>query len=158
MMNKPGYSGVADESLDPKAVLEVCLCHHIRRGARALTRVYDAALAPSGLTAGQFIILTAVAAHQSLPTPALREMLAMDRTSLGRTLKPLEAAGFIIVSPGAGRRPGHLKLTGEGIAAVRDAGPLWRAAQISAAARIGTGRAGQLLAVLNATAAALSGI
>lgn len=157
MADKPGYSGVADEKLDPNAVLEVCLCHHIRRGARALTRVYDAALAPSGLTAGQFIILTAVAAHPSLPTPVLREILTMDRTSLGRTLKPLEAAGLIIISPGAGRRPGHLKLTIEGIAALREAGPLWRAAQANTAQRIGSGRAGQLLAVMNATAAALRG-
>jgi len=155
MIDKPGYSGFTDENLDPKAVLEVCLCHHIRRSARSLTRVYDAALAPSGLTAGQFIILTAVAARRPMPTPVLREILAMNRTSLRRTLKPLEAAGFIIISPGAGRRPGHLRLTGEGIAALRDAGPRWRAAQTSATARIGTGRAGQLLGVLNATATAL---
>ena len=155
MTEKPGYSGPASESLDPKAVLEVCLCHHIRRGARALTRVYDAALAPSGLTAGQFSILTAIAALSPLPTPVLREILAMDRTSLGRTLKPLEAAGLIKISPGAGRRAGQLHLTAEGQAALDDAGPLWRAAQTRAAARIGTGRAGQLLAVLNATAAAL---
>ena len=151
----PGYSGSDAVTLDPKAVLEVCLCHHIRRGARALTRVYDAALAPSGLTAGQFIILTAIGALAPMPTPVLREILAMDRTSLGRTLKPLEASGLITISPGAGRRAGQLRLTAEGQAALDDAGPLWRAAQTRTAARIGSGRAGQLLAVLNATAAAL---
>lgn len=154
MAENPGYSSPERDNLDPKAVLEVCLCHHIRRGARTLTRVYDAALAPSGLTAGQFIILTAIAARHPLATPVLRELLAMDRTSLGRTLKPLEAADLITILPGAGRRAGQVSLTVEGAAAVRDAGPLWRAAQVNVAARLGTARAGQLLAVLNATAAA----
>lgn len=155
MVERPGYSSDPTDALDPKAVLEVCLCHHIRRGARSLTRVYDAALAPSGLTAGQFIILTAIAALQPMPVPVLREILAMDRTSLGRTLKPLQASELITISPGAGRRAGQLRLTEEGAAVVRDAGPLWRAAQTTAAERIGAGRAGQLLTVLNATAGAL---
>lgn len=155
MTGNPGYSGSERDSLDPKAVLEVCLCHHMRRGARALTRVYDAALDPSGLTAGQYIILTAIAALDPMPTPVLRDLLAMDRTSLGRTLKPLEAADLIIILPGAGRRAGHLSLTLAGTAAIRSASPLWRAAQASAATRIGAGRAGQLLAVLAATANAL---
>ena len=116
MIDKPGYSSPEHDNLDPKAVLEVCLCHHIRRVARSLTRVYDAALTPSGLTAGQFIILTAIAAHEPLPTPALREILALDRTSLGRTLKPLESADLITISPGAGRRAGQLSLTADGAA------------------------------------------
>lgn len=154
MALKPAYSGGSDD-LDPKAVLEVCLCHSLRRTARALTRAYDAALAPSGLTAGQFTILAAVAALQPMPTAVLRTILAMDRTSLNRTLKPLEAIGFITVSRGAGRRAGHLALTPDGAAALREAGPLWRQAQTEASTRLGTGRTGQLLAVLSGAATAL---
>lgn len=155
MTLKPLSSGISAENLDPKAVLEVCLCHNLRRAARAIARSYDAALAATGLTTGQFTILAAAAALSPLPVPVLREILAMDRTSLSRTIKPLEEKGFIEVSPGAGRRPGHITLTHEGAAAFREAGPLWRAAQADASQKLGTGRTGQLLTVLTAATAAL---
>ena len=35
-------------SVPPDAVLDVCLCHSVRRTARAVSRLYDAALAPVG--------------------------------------------------------------------------------------------------------------
>lgn len=147
--------GVSAEDLDPKAVLEVCLCHNIRRAARAMARRYDTALAGAGLTTGQFTILAAAAALSPLPIPVLREILALDRTSLNRTLKPLEQRGLIEISPGAGRRPGRIVLTDDGALAFREAGPLWRAAQAEAAQRLGTGRTGQLLGLLTGATRAL---
>lgn len=156
MTQNPGYSGSSPGQLDPKAVLEVCLCHHIRRGARVVTRAYDTALAPSGLTAGQFVILTAIAALRPMPTPVLREILGMDRTSLTRTLKPMESNGLITIAAGAGRRAGQVNLTAEGAAVLREAAPLWRAAQTEVSHRLGTGRTGQLLTALAGVATALS--
>jgi DNA-binding MarR family transcriptional regulator len=149
---KPVSSGISAENLAPNAVLEVCLCHNVRRAARAIARRYDAALASTGLTTGQFTILAAAAALSPLPLPVLREILAMDRTSLNRTLKPLEERGFIAISRGAGRRPGQVALTDDGALAFRDAGPLWRVAQADATQRLGTGRTGQLLSILNGAA------
>jgi len=146
---KPASSGISAETVDPKAVLEVCLCHNVRRAARAITRRYDAALAPTGLTAGQFGILAAVAALTPMPTPVLRGILAMDRTSLNRTLKPMEDKGFLSLSPGAGRRAGSVTLTDEGLLAFMKAAPLWRAAQADASARLGTGRTGHVLTALS---------
>ena len=135
--------------MDPKAVLEVCLCYNVRRAARAITRCYDAALASTGLTSGQFGILAAVAALTPMPVPVLREILAMDRTSLNRTLKPMEDKGLLSISPGAGRRAGSVTLTDEGRHAFREAGPRWRAAQADASARLGTGRTSQVLTALS---------
>lgn len=156
MTLNPVYSGSSADQLDPKAILEVCLCHHIRRGARVVTRVYDTALAPSGITAGQFVILTAIAALRPMPTPVLREILGMDRTSLTRTLKPMEANGLIAITAGAGRRGGQVNLTAEGGAVLREAAPLWRTAQTEVSRRVGTGRTGQLLTALAGVATALS--
>jgi DNA-binding MarR family transcriptional regulator len=150
---KTAYSSAPADLLDPKAVLEVCLCHGIRRAARAITRRFDTALAPSGLTSGQFGILAAVAALQPMPVPVLRNILAMDRTSLNRTLKPLEDKGLITITPGAGRRAGQAEITPEGLHAFREAGPLWRAAQSEAAERLGTTRTGQLITGLEAATA-----
>ncbi len=152
---KSASSGLSAENLDPKAVLEVCLCHNVRRAARVIGRRYDAALAGTGLTAGQFIILAAADALSPLPVSVLREILVTDRTSLNRTLKPLEQRGFIEISPGAGRRPGQIALTLEGAIAFRDAGPLWRAAQADASQRLGAGRSGQILSALTGAATAL---
>lgn len=145
MSPESASSGTSHDSLDPKAVLEVCLCHGIRRASRAITRTFDTALAPSGLTSGQFGILAAVAALQPMPVPVLRSVLAMDRTSLNRTLKPLEDNGFISITRGAGRRASQVDMTPDGLQAFREAGPLWRTAQSDAAARLGTARIGQLL-------------
>ena len=149
MTRKPSYSSPPVDSVDPKAVLEVCLCHGVRRASRAITRTFDAALAPSGLTSGQFGILAAVAALQSMPVPVLRGVLAMDRTSLNRTLKPMEVNGLVAIVPGAGRRASQVEITPEGLQAFREAGPLWRAAQSDAAERLGTARIGQLIAGLD---------
>ncbi|MCA0199356.1 MAG: MarR family winged helix-turn-helix transcriptional regulator [Proteobacteria bacterium] len=120
-----------------------------------IARRYDSALADTGLTSGQFAILAAASAFSSLPIPALREILAMDRTSLNRTLKPLEQQGLIEISPGAGRRPGQVILTAEGAAAFRAASPAWRAIQVDASQRLGAGRTGQLLSILNGAVTAL---
>jgi DNA-binding MarR family transcriptional regulator len=153
MVRKPAYSSTSVESIDPKAVLEVCLCHGIRRASRAITRTFDAALAPSGLTSGQFGILAAVAALQPMPVPVLRGVLAMDRTSLNRSLKPMEVNGLIAITPGAGRRASQVEMTPEGVQAFREAAALWRAAQSDAAQRLGTTRIGQLIAGLDVATA-----
>lgn len=137
----------------PQAVLEVCLCHGVRRTARAVARLYDAALRPAGITAGQFTLLTAVAALQPLPASRLRTVLAMDRTTLSRALKPLDAMGLLAVTGGRGRRPAQLALTGDGERLLRAAAPLWRAAQADATRRIGPARTGLLLGALAAVTA-----
>ncbi len=152
---RPLSGGSSAETLDPRAVLEVCLCHNVRRAARAISRAYDTVLAPAGLTCGQFTILAAVAALNPMPLPVLREVLALDRTSLSRTLKPLEERGLLDLSAGAGRRPGQVSLTAEGEAAFREAAALWRAAQAETSQKIGPGRTGQLLALTAAATASL---
>ena len=40
-----------------------CVCLHVRRAARVLTRLYDEALAPCGLTSMQLGTLDALADH-----------------------------------------------------------------------------------------------
>jgi DNA-binding MarR family transcriptional regulator len=152
-MDGPAYSGISADTVDPKAVLEVCLCHNLRRAARAVTRIYDAALAPTGLTAGQFFILAAAATQAPMPIPVLRDLLAMDRTSLSRTIKPLEEKGLVALSPGAGRRAGQARLTGEGRAVLAEAARCWRETQKDASQRIGAARAGQLITALAAATA-----
>ena len=68
-----------------------CLALRALSTARAVTRRYDAALRPSGLTITQFTLLISIARLKPVAISALADVLSMERTSLSRNLKPLEA-------------------------------------------------------------------
>jgi DNA-binding MarR family transcriptional regulator len=101
-----------------------CACTTLRKAARAVGRVYDEALAGAGMTTAQFAILRHVARGGSVPLSRLADSLVMDRTSLYRALAPVEAKGWIAVSPGAGKAK-LASLTPEGRAALAGAEDDW---------------------------------
>ena len=136
--------------LQAQAIVEVCLCHHVRRTARAVTRLFDEILQPTGLKAGQFNILAAVAARDLTSAGEISKLLAMDRTTLSRNLKPLRQAGYVTTEGGAGRRPDVLALTSAGRVVFSKAAVLWRQAQSQLTERLGSGQAGVLLQTLDA--------
>jgi len=136
--------------LQPQAVVEVCLCHHVRRAARAVTSAFDTALAPLHLTSTQFDLLASITALESPTVPALESLLAMDRTTLSRTLKPLKTAGLVLSRGAAGRRAGTLQLTPAGEDLLRQALPVWQGAQRRLAEAIGGGKTSVLLDALDA--------
>jgi DNA-binding MarR family transcriptional regulator len=111
---------------------EACNCAALRRAARRVSLMYDRHLAASGLTTGQYSILTQISRRgQNVPSlSVLASVLVMDRTALTHTLKPLERDGLVKleVDP-ADRRARLVHLTQQGrrkLAAARDA---WSAAQ-----------------------------
>src|SRR5258707_307145 len=95
MSNRPGqHSGSLPFEI-PVKVRDTCLCLHLQRAARAVARRFDEALRPLGLTSGQFSLLMSL--NRAEP-PTLRHVaavLAMDRTTLTATLKPLERRGLV---------------------------------------------------------------
>ena len=62
------------------------MCAGFRRTARALTQYYEEALRPLGLRGTQFTILQALSLAGEVTQGRLGEMLAMDSTSLTRTV------------------------------------------------------------------------
>jgi DNA-binding MarR family transcriptional regulator len=121
---------------DP-ADTKACTCAALRRAARRVTQAFDAALRPAGLTATQFTVLETLHHMGPLSMTRLADLLAMDRTSLTRTLKPLERDGRIAVRPGADRRVRTAALLDDGRAVLADARPLWAEAQADAVRRVG---------------------
>jgi DNA-binding MarR family transcriptional regulator len=113
---------------DIEAIGKACVALHARMTARLLTRAYDAALRPLGLKVPQFGILGAIDHGTDLSETALAERLGLERTTLVRNLKVLADKGWIELAPGTGRGLRH-RLTAKGEATLRDAIPLWRAAQ-----------------------------
>ena len=101
----------------------------LRKASRAVTRLYDSELAGQGMTTTQFAILRNLArADNVLPLSRLAERLVMDRTSLYRTLTPIERAGWVRVVDGEGRAK-NACLTDAGRQAMDDANDAWEAAQ-----------------------------
>jgi DNA-binding MarR family transcriptional regulator len=106
-----------------------CACQGVRSAARAVSRLYEGALAPTGLTPTQFAILVAANLRGSVPLSRLAEALVLDRTSLYRAIRPLERDGHVRVGPGRDRREKELALTASGRRKLAEALPLWQRAQ-----------------------------
>ncbi len=74
----------------------LCYALAARQNARHLSRLYDNHLAPAGLSVSQFSILSLLESYESLKITELAHMLSMERTTLVRALKPLQAAGWVL--------------------------------------------------------------
>src|SRR5918994_5013719 len=85
-------------------VARACACANLRKAARAVTQLFDAALAPSGLKSTQFTLLVTSRLSGEATINGLAERMAMDRTTLSRNLKPLVRDGLLEVSPGGDGR------------------------------------------------------
>ncbi|MGC2526677.1 MAG: MarR family transcriptional regulator [Candidatus Acidiferrum sp.] len=106
-----------------------CMCANFRRTARALTQFYEEALRPLGLRGTQFTILQALSLAGEVSQGRLGEMLAMDSTSLTRTLAIMRRQGWIAAHPGADRRERRLKLSGAGEKKLQGALTAWEGVQ-----------------------------
>ncbi|RJF99337.1 MarR family winged helix-turn-helix transcriptional regulator [Noviherbaspirillum saxi] len=91
--------------------------------------MYDQALKPSGLKITQFGILRVLTAFPGATTGAMAERMAMDSTTLTRTLKIIHDSGWIEVTPGEDRRERHWRVTKAGEEKLKQAVPLWKHVQ-----------------------------
>ena len=93
-----------------------CNCLALRQAARHVTQFYDQYLVPTGLRTTQFSILAKLKRLGPMTINALARELVMDRTTLGRTMLPLERDGLIRIEDGAlDRRSKELQLTKVGV-------------------------------------------
>jgi DNA-binding MarR family transcriptional regulator len=106
-----------------------CMCGNFRRTSRALTQFYEEALRPLGLRATQFTILQALSLAGEVSQSRLGEMLAMDSTSLTRTLAIMIRKGWIAEQRGADRRERRLRLAGAGELKLARVLPVWEKVQ-----------------------------
>lgn len=124
-----------------------CLCASFRRASRALTQLYDAGLRPSGLRVTQFTVLQALSLAGEISQKDLGNLLAMDSTTLTRTLGLLINEGWIAERRGADRRLRRLRLSPAGRRRLDRATPLWQSVQARLQARFGARRWHQLFNV-----------
>lgn len=126
-----------------------CLCVNLRRAARSLTRSYDAALAPCGLTTGQFSTLLALKQMGPSPVSAIAKVMDVERSALTRNLTVMAKNGFIERIEGADRREKIVSLSALGQQRLEEGQPLWKQAQKGAVAQLGDDASRQLLLSLS---------
>lgn len=114
-----------------------CACASLRRAARAVTQLYDAELQGTGLRVTQLTLLQALQRMGPSPQSALGELLALDATTLSRTLRPLARAGWIRAARGLDRREVRWALTPAGRRRFARARAPWDRAQARLRARLG---------------------
>jgi DNA-binding MarR family transcriptional regulator len=117
-----------------------CACTTMRKATRALSRLYDDALAPLGVTVAQFGVLKAIWREPGVELSRLADEMVMDRTSLYRMLTPMTSVGWVaIASPTKGRAK-TVTLTTEGESLLVKARQLWGDAQTRVVGTYGADR------------------
>jgi DNA-binding MarR family transcriptional regulator len=118
--------------------LSPCVCNTLRMAARAVTQLYDDRLRPSGLRVTQFSILAAIARMGDANVRRLEVALAIDQTTLTRSLDLLEREGVIERASHPDGRARAMRLTSKGRRALEVARPLWAQAQDKVLRELGT--------------------
>jgi DNA-binding MarR family transcriptional regulator len=113
------------------------MCASFRRTARALTSFYEEALRPLGLRATQLTILQALARTGEVSQGRLGEMLAMDSTSLTRTLAIMRQREWISERRGKDQRERLLRLSRGGAAKLKRVTPIWDGVQARLSGKLG---------------------
>ena len=113
-----------------------CLAMRVRQLNRRITRLYDAALRPHGVSTAQLNVLVALAlAGEARPTDIARA-LALEKSTLSRNLERMVERRWIAVAPGGRGTTQHLRLLPAGRRVIEAALPAWRAAQRRATAEL----------------------
>lgn len=129
-------------SQEADELLRECLAVRVRTLSRTLTRIYDAALRPHGITAAQLNLLVAIRTLGPAASGEVAASLSLDISTLSRNARLMERAGWITIDR-AGRGNGRiLALTRAGQRKISEATPAWRQAQKHARALLGDDGAG----------------
>jgi DNA-binding MarR family transcriptional regulator len=132
----------------PAPFASPCTCSRLRRATRAVTQLYDDALAPSGLRVTQLSVLRTLQRLGTLTITDLAAHAMLERTALSRNLDPLAARKLVAIAAGRDARTREVTLTRQGVAAIAAAAPHWEHAQRAVARHVGAGRLDNLYAVL----------
>jgi DNA-binding MarR family transcriptional regulator len=109
-----------------------CLAVRARRMNRLITRIYDDALRPFGLTIAQGNLLVAIGNLGPTTAAVIGRRLDLEKSTVSRNLKLLADKGWIT-------RGRDIELTAGGRKLIERTFPVWEAAQDEVKARLGAG-------------------
>ncbi len=128
---------------------KTCVCFNLRKASRAVTKLFDEALQPTGLRSTQFVTLLALYLHEPIGLPALAKELVTDRSTLTRNLAVLQKDALVESNSPTGKRSRVFLLTNEGVKALSMGLPLWEKAQNSFVTHFGAEKWGNTLSFLS---------
>ncbi|MEM9807078.1 MAG: MarR family transcriptional regulator [Cyanobacteria bacterium P01_D01_bin.56] len=113
----------------PKAIARQmtndCIAMRLRQLNRMVTRLYDEALRPLGFTVNQLNILATIVSRGPIAPSQLGQMLAMEKSTVSRTIDRMQKHGWIEIGPGKDKRSQSLKATPKGRQLLLAAAPVW---------------------------------
>jgi DNA-binding MarR family transcriptional regulator len=126
-----------------------CICGSLRRTARALTQMYEKDFRPIGLRATQLTILQVLARAGEVSQGQLGDMLAMNSTSLTRTLRIMIREGWVAERRGKDRRERWVRLAESGEKLLERAMPVWEKLQDKVRTQLGAEEWEKLMQIAN---------
>lgn len=118
-------------------IAQGCLAFRVRALGRAVSGVYDRAVARWGLTIAQVNLLTYVGKRGRCTPADLGRAMQMDKSTVSRSVRPLLDAGLLDAEQGEGGRLREIWLAPAGRGRLRSLLPAWRAAQGEVEAMLG---------------------
>jgi DNA-binding MarR family transcriptional regulator len=106
-----------------------CAYANLKMLSRVAGTIYDDALRPVDLRAGQLALMWAILATGPVEIGRLSTITLTDQTTLSRTIAKLKAARLVHVRAGPDRRVKLVSLTETGRARFQAAMPYWEQAQ-----------------------------
>jgi len=138
-VDRPATAASAD-----KATPRGCTNLKLRQLSRAVTRHYDAYVAPSGLKNTQYSLLSHVVLLGPIQPSELAAKMRLDASTLTRNLQPLLARGWLAQGPGADGRSRLIEVTPAGRELRTEVQRAWKHAQLALNARLGAQRVAAL--------------
>jgi DNA-binding MarR family transcriptional regulator len=116
------------------------MCANVRRASRVLSQIYEDAMRPHGLRMTQFSILQALSMMGEGLQGQVADVLALDSTTLTRSVALLRKRGWVKVRKGDDQRERWLSLSKAGGAELARILPAWNAVQAEVRRKLGEER------------------
>ncbi|MEO1619923.1 MAG: MarR family winged helix-turn-helix transcriptional regulator [Cyanobacteria bacterium J06632_3] len=102
-----------------------CVARRLRQVNRTITRLYDEALRPYGLTVNQLNILAVVISEKQIRPGQLGHALGMEKSTVSRTVDRMVRKDWLKVTPGEDSRTQLLTVTAKGRKLLLTVTPIW---------------------------------
>lgn len=116
-----------------------CVARRLRQVNRTVTRLYDEALRPYGITVNQLNILAVIISEKQIRPGQLGQALGMEKSTVSRTVDRMMRKDWLKSSPGKDSRTQLLKVTAKGRKLLLSVTPIWDSLQAGVLTDAGSG-------------------
>jgi DNA-binding MarR family transcriptional regulator len=139
-----GSGGPVEARAAAAAIAQECLATRARRLDRTLTRLYNDALRPYGVTSTQLALLVGLSLQEPVRPGVLGRGVGLEKSTVSRNVGRMIDSGWVTEIDGQDGRSKLLRLTDAGSTLVSRAYKGWRSAQERAKTVLSQGTAESL--------------